>query len=277
MKLGFGNILPAGVSTGTINETTVTITDDDIPFSVTVEFGSSTYSVTEGGEVEVTVVLSEYPERTVTIPLIRTNQGGATDSDYSGVPLSVTFNATETEKTFTVEAAQDNLYEIGESVLLGFENLPTGVTGGTTDEATVTITNVSAQNFLTVNFGVSVYSLPEGGTATITVMLNTAPGSDATIPLTRTNQGGASDSDYSGVPPSVTFNATETEKTFTFMAEQDTDDDDGESVLLGFENLPTGVSAGTTAEATVSITDDDYSGVPSVARSRELRCGLPTP
>ena len=264
VKLGFGNILPAGVSTGTTNETTVTITDDDIPFSVTVEFGSSTYSVTEGGEVEVTVVLSEYPERTVTIPLIRTNQGGATDSDYSGVPLSVTFNATETEKTFTVEAAQDNLYEIGESVLLGFENLPTGVTGGTTDEATVTITNVSAQNFLTVNFGVSVYSLPEGGTATITVMLNTAPGSDATIPLTRTNQGGASDSDYSGVPPSVTFNATETEKTFTFMAEQDTDDDDGESVLLGFENLPTGVSAGTTAEATVSITDDD---VPSVAVS----------
>ena len=264
VKLGFGNILPAGVSTGTTDETTVTITDDDIPFSVTVEFGSSTYSVTEGGEVEVTVVLSEYPERTVTIPLIRTNQGGATDSDYSGVPLSVTFNATETEKTFTVEAAQDNLYEIGESVLLGFENLPTGVTGGTTDEATVTITNVSAQNFLTVNFGVSVYSLPEGGTATITVMLNTAPGSDATIPLTRTNQGGASDSDYSGVPPSVTFNATETEKTFTFMAEQDTDDDDGESVLLGFENLPTGVSAGTTAEATVSITDDD---VPSVAVS----------
>ena len=61
----------------------------------------------------MTVVLSEYPERTVTIPLIRTNQGGATDSDYSGVPLSVTFNATETEKTFTVEAAQDNLYEIG--------------------------------------------------------------------------------------------------------------------------------------------------------------------
>ena len=96
-------------------------------------------------------------------------------------------------------------------MLLGFENLPTGVTGGTTDEATVTITNVSAQNFLTVNFGVSVYSLPEGGTATITVMLNTAPGSDATIPLTRTNQGGASDSDYSGVPPSVTFNGTETD------------------------------------------------------------------
>ena len=257
VKLAFGNTLPTGVSAGTTDEAVVTITDDDIPFSVTVEFGSSTYSVTEGGEVEVTVVLSEYPERTVTIPLIRTNQGGATDSDYSGVPLSVTFNATETENTFTVEAAQDNLYEIGESVLLGFENLPTGVTGGTTDEATVTITNVSAQNFLTVNFGVSVYSLPEGGTATITVMLNTAPGSDATIPLTRTNQGGASDSDYSGVPPSVTFNATETEKTFTLMAEQDTDDDDGESVLLGFENLPTGVRAGTTAEATVSITDDD--------------------
>ena len=45
------------------------------------------------------------------------------------------------------------------------------------------------------------------------------------------------------------------------------DNDDGESVKLGFDNsLPAGVSAGTTNEAIVSITDDD---VPSVEVSFE--------
>ena len=34
-------------------------------------------------------------------------------------------------------------------------------------------------------------------------------------------------------------------------------DDDGESVLLAFGALPTGVRAGATDETTVSITDDD--------------------
>ena len=254
MKLTFGT-LPTGVSAGSTNEAIVSITDDDVPFSVTVEFDSSSYFVIEGGDVEVTVTLSEDPERSVTIPLSTTNQDGASDSDYS-VPPSVTFKATETEKSFTVEAAQDNLEEIGESVKLGFGNLPVGVAGGTTDEATVTIINVLAQNSLSVTFGASMYSLTEGGTAMVAVKLNIAPGSDATIPISTTNQNGASDSDYT-VPPSVTFKATETEKSFTVEAAQDNLEEIGESVKLGFGNLPGGVAVGTTNEATVSITDGE--------------------
>ena len=72
----------------------------------------------------------------------------------------------------------------------------------------------------------------------------------------------ASSSDYSGVPTSVTFNSSETEKEITFAAAQDTIDDDGESVKLAFGNsLPAGVSAGVTDETVVSITDDDIAGV----------------
>ena len=50
----------------------------------------------------MTVTLSADPERTVTIPITKTNQGGATSADYSGVPATVTFNAGETSKTFDV-------------------------------------------------------------------------------------------------------------------------------------------------------------------------------
>ena len=47
--------------------------------------------------------------------------------------------------------------------------------------------------------------------------------------------------DYSGVPPSVTFtDGGELSQTFTITAVDDAGDDDGESILLGFGNVPTG-------------------------------------
>ena len=92
-----------------------------------------------------------------------------------------------------------------------------------------------------------------------------APGSDLIIPLVATNENGASDSDYSGVPASLTFTAEDTEKTFTFAATQDADDDDGERVRLTFGTLPAGVNADANKDAAaVHITDDD---VPSVVVS----------
>ena len=206
--------------------------------------------------MEVTVTLSEEPEREIIIPIRRTNQGGASDSDYRGVPDSLTFNATETSKSFTVEAVQDNLEDIGESVKLRFSStLPAGVTSGTNHEATVSIANGIAQNSLAVNFEVSEYTLTEGDTRMVTVTLSAAPGSEVTIPLVPIGQGGASDSDYKVVPDNVTFNATDTKKSFTFTATDDEEEDDGERVKLTFGTLPGGVSPGTTNETTMTITD----------------------
>ena len=62
----------------------------------------------------------------------------------------------------------------------------------------------------------------------------------------------------------MTFNSGETSQTFSFTAVDDTDDDDGESVVLGFGTLPTDVSAGTTSTARVSITDNDEDGMAPV-------------
>ena len=255
VKLGFG-ALPTDVSAGPISETTVSITDDDVP-TVTANFEQATYTVSEGGTVDVTVTLSEDPEQSVTIPLSTANQGGASDSDYTGVPASVTFSSGETEKTFIFRAVEDNLEDGGESVKLSFGILPDRVSAGTTDEATVSISNSIAQNSLTVAFDFSVQELSEGRMTTVTVRLNIAPGSDVTIPLTKTEQGGASSADYSGVPDSVEFTSEETKQTFDFMATQDDVDDDGKSVKIGFGKLPGGVTVGGTAETIVSITDDD--------------------
>ena len=106
-----------------------------------------------------------------------------------------------------------------------------------------------------VNFGSAAHSVTEGSTVKVEVevTLDVDPERTVTVPLTVTDQDGASPADYSGVPSSVTFDSGEVLKTFTFSATRDDVDDDGESVKLTFGTLPARVSAGTVSESTVNI------------------------
>ena len=108
-----------------------------------------------------------------------------------------------------------------------------------------------------VEFGQGSYTVTEGATQAVTVTLSEDPLQTTTILLTATGQSGATSADYSGVPASVTFNAGQTSRSFTFTATQDTLDDDDESVLLEFGTLPPKVSEGTRGDSTVRIIDDD--------------------
>ncbi len=256
VDLGFGT-LPTGVSSGSTTATTVNLVDNDDP-AVKVSFGASSYNATEGGTAASVVVgLSADPERTVAIPITKSNQGGAANADYSGVPSSVTFTSGETSKTFTVTATDDTDEDDGESVDLGFGTLPTGVSAGSTTATTVNLVD-NDDPAVKVSFGASSYNATEGGTAaSVVVALSVDPERTVAIPITKSNQGGAANADYSGVPSSVTFTSGETSKTFTVTATDDTDEDDGESVDLGFGTLPTGVSAGSTTATTVNLVDND--------------------
>ena len=205
--IGFGT-LPAGVSAGATDETTVSIVDDDDP-TVTVSFGSATYTAAEGSTVMVTVTLSADPERRVTIPITRSNQNGASNSDYSGVPGSVTFNSGDTSKTFTVAATDDTFDDDDEWVRLGFGTLPAGVTGGTQSTARVDIGD-DDDPAVRVSFGRATHTVAEGDDVTVTVSLSADPEREVIILLTTSEQDGASDGDYSGVPANVTFNSGDT-------------------------------------------------------------------
>ena len=248
--------MPTGAFAINPTQATVNITDDDVP-AVTVSFAAATYTAPEGGSVQVKVTLSEAPERQVTVPITKTNQGGTSNSDYSGVPGSLTFGATDTEKTITFTATDDSASDDGESVKLGFGTLPARVSAGTNAEATVSITG-SDVPAVTVSFDESSYTVAEGSTVTVKVKLSADPERSVTIPLSKTNQEDASSADYSGVPTNVTFASGDTEKTFTLSAASDSIDDDDESVKIAFGTLPTGVNPGTKDDTTVSITDDDF-------------------
>ena len=264
VKLTFGS-LPTGVSEDTTKQTVVSITDDDVP-QVTVGFENATYSVSESDDADTTDVaensvtikvrLSADPERTVTVPITKTDQDGASSADYSGVPASVVFNSGDTSKEFTFSATHDTVDDDDEKVKLTFGTLPTRVSEGTTKEAVVSINDDDVPS-VTVSFGATGYTVDEGSTVAVKVKLSKDPERTVTLPLSITHFDGVSGADYSGVPGTVTFQAGDTEKSFSFAATQDTEDDDGEYVLIGFVTLPARVTSAAPSQTTVSITDDD--------------------
>ena len=146
----------------------VTVTDD-APATVRVSFGAGSYTVVEGSSRTVIVTLDADPERTVVIPIETANEGGASDSDYSGVPENVTFDAGDTSKSFDVSAVEDNLSESGERVKLSFGTLPADASAGTPKEAAVSINDRTQGQDLptspTVHFESAAYSVNERDTA----------------------------------------------------------------------------------------------------------------
>ena len=243
---------------------TVNVTDSD---TRNVVLSPTSLTVTEGDDTGVSyaVTLSTQPSDTVTVTI-----GGhsGTDLSISGATLSnsntLTFSTSNwnTAQMVTVKAGHDGNAD-DES-----ETLTHTASGGDyanlTKDLPVTVTD-NAPATVTVSFGAASYTVTEGSSRTVTVTLDADPERTVVIPIEKTNQGGATSADYSGVPQNVTFDSGDTSKSFTFTAAHDTVDDDDESVKLSFgATLPTGVSAGTPATSTVTITDDD---VPSVTVS----------
>ena len=251
------------------SDRTLTITDDDDP-QVAVSYSAATYTATEGGTAaRVTVSLSVDPERQVVIPIRKSHSGGATSSDYSGIPADVTIASGSTSATFTVTATDDSEDDDGESVALSFGTLPDRVTAGSRSIATVKLVDDDDPQ-VTVSYSASTYAATEGGAkATVTVNLSADPERSVTIPLESAPSNGATaqgetGADYSGIPANVTIASGSTSTTFTVAATDDTVDDDDESVALSFGTLPDGVTAGSPATATVNLVDDD---VPPVTAS----------
>ena len=127
------------VTAVTPSASTISITDDDHPI-VEVSFEKDTYDVNEGGSVNVMLMLSEPPGRSVTIQIDKTEMDATTD-DYS-VPGEVRFGPNDTEKSISFRTTQDSISDDDESVRLALSStLPDRVEEGSQSEATVSITD----------------------------------------------------------------------------------------------------------------------------------------
>ena len=231
----------------------------DVP-SVTANFEQSSYNVTEGGDVSIAVTLSADPERSVAIPITTTNQGTATDADYSGVPLEVTFQSGDTEVTFTFTATDDPVDDDGEWVKVTFGALPTGVSEGTTTEATVSITDNDVSG---VTVSETALTVPEGGTAgeTYTVVLDSPPTADVVVTVA-----GHAGTEVTPSPTSLTFTTSNWNDahTVTVKAGDDADTlDDTVTLTHSAASTDSNYEGITIGNVTVTVNDDDTTNTPA--------------
>ena len=229
---------------------TGTITDNDDP-AVTVAFAAGAYTATERGTAAtVTVRLSKDPERTVAIPITDTPGSGVLATDYSGVPGSVAFAAGDTQKTFTVTAADDAVDEDDESVTLGFGALPAGVMAGSPSTAVLTLADNDTRG---VTLSETTLVIDEGTSGTYTVVLDSEPAGGVTV--TPSLSSGDKAVTVSGAL-SFTADNWSTAQTVTVSAEQDPDSVD-DAVVIGHAVAGGDYGANDVEAPDVSVTVDD--------------------
>ena len=253
-----------------------------------VYFDQVEYAAVEGGAgARVTVQLNApwKPERNEALTVYLSDvehEGGAGESDYRGIPDSVTFQPGQTEASFTVTATNDNVDDDGESIYFGIStrsyyddstgtgsfgvNIVSGdpedfedvKTGRGPSAVTVRLTDNNGPTPVTVSYGAIAYTAVEGGAhARVEVRLSEAPGREVLVPLTATPTDGAGTGDYALLTEEVFFEAHQTSVHAAVTAVDDNADDDGESVTMGFGMLPAGVSEGNPASSVVYIEDND--------------------
>ena len=233
--------------------------------SQSVTFGVGSYSVQEGETVEVTVRLSLAPDSPVTIPLTASNEDGATDDDYSGVPANVVFDAGETAATFTFRAVDDNVAEGTERVILGFGTLPSGVNPGTLVTAEVSIEED--------NRGVRITPLAlevmEGGSETYTVVLESEPAGAVTVTV-----GGAA-GDLTVAPEELTFTTLNWSRAQTVTVSAAEDEDSIVDAPMTLTHTVSGGGYGGVAAPDVEVTilENDIPGVTVTPEELEVTEG----
>lgn len=133
--------LPDGYVPGTHATFVLTVVDDDDPI-VSATFGAATASAPEGASVEVTVRLSQAPEREVVLPIVATRGANLAAAEVEGVPASVTFAADETQARFSVSFLDDAAEEGNETLTLTFGTLPFRVnSAGANPQLVLTVTD----------------------------------------------------------------------------------------------------------------------------------------
>ena len=204
-----------------------------------------------GAAAVFTVTLIGASGQDVTAAYATSDGTAVAGSDYTRTSGKLTFAPGETEQTITVPILDDAVSEPAETFTVTLSN-PVNATVAD-DEGTGTIIDA-----VTVSYGAASYTVTEGEFIEVTVVLSAPPGRSVAVPMTHMPDGGAVETDYSGVPENVLFGPSETQKAFAVRAVQDAEDDDGEKVVLGFGGLPPGVTAADPETAIVTIEEDDH-------------------
>ena len=239
----------------TINSLTATEDDDD---TAGVTLSAASLSVPEGGSATYTMRLATLPTQTVYVDLAK-QAGGDGDLTFSPPQLTFTTQGWDLPQRVTVSAAQDT------DAADGTATITHTATSTDSSYSGITIASVSAtedDDDLGVTLSKTSLSVPEGSSATYTVVLDGAPAANVTIAVAKQTGG---DDNLTVSPASLTFSTTNwnTAQTVTVSAAQDGDEANGTATLT-HTVTSTGTdfnSSLTIASVTATEDDDDTPGV----------------
>ena len=241
----------------TVNPTTLALTEQDATA------GSGTY----------TVALAALPGGLVTVSVTSGHAAVTIDSDATPLTRTLTYSATtwNTAQTVTATAVDDN-NPTGETVTV------THAVSGTADatsypttlsltaaNVTVTVTDNDVPGLAVSATDLTTNGVPEGGTATYTVRLNTQPTGPVTVSVSSNNADVPADVDgdaSNGAQTTLTFTTAswETAQAVTVRAGEDAD---AANDAVTWTHDPSGADYETVANAELAFTvnDDETAGI----------------
>ncbi|WP_233423039.1 beta strand repeat-containing protein, partial [Planktothrix agardhii] len=176
-----GGTANLGVDTSNTATFNITIPAPKVNLSTSTNTGSEagTTAITFTATAEGNVVGAQ------TIDLALT--GTASAADFTGaIPTQITIPNGSSTGQVTIKINDDLIAEGTETATLTISNPSTGIALGTTTNQSVTITDNDTAG-ITVTPTTGLTTTEAGGTADFTVVLNSQPTADVTIPLTSSN------------------------------------------------------------------------------------------
>ncbi|MBX7147565.1 hypothetical protein K1X76_00645 [bacterium] len=229
---------------------TITITDDDGSPSLSVNDVSVAENVM-AGKATFTVTLGAASEQSVTVDYATSNGTATAGSDYTAASGTLTFDAGQTTKTFDVTISNDSVDEGNETYTVTLSNATNATISDATGTGTITNDDAATLSVADTTVG------EEDGTATVTVSLSNASSQQVTVNYATSNGTATAGSDYTAASGTLTFEASETSKTFDITIADDSIDEANETITVTLSS-PSGATI-SDATGTVTITDDDAS------------------
>ena len=210
---------------------------------VTVGFAQASYTVAEGGTVEVAVSLSAAHQgvRGITVPVVAAAATTAEAHEFS-VPASVTFAAGERTKRFTLTVNQD-------ASTMTTNSCNSGWRAARRRQRRRHVRDAGRHHRRRRSPGYGQLRLDHlrrgrGSSVSVVVNLDDDPERTIAIPITVGQPGRRFQRRLRRRSVDRDVQQGETTKDFTLTAAQDSVDDDDEGLKLGFGMLPARVSAG---------------------------------
>lgn len=234
---------------------TVSIRDDDAP--PTVQFAGPAQQVAESAHAAtISVTLSSPSGRSVKVNYNSTPGTAAVGSDYTAASGVLTFNPGEGSKIITLPVLNDTVDETNETVNVTL-SAPTNATLGGNKTTQVTI--VDDDTAPIAAFTTATFAVNEGETkGVIKIQLTSSATSPLSVGYTIHDGTAALGQDYQGNPTgTVTFNSGESNKSIEIPINNDSIDEEDETVTVALSNPTSGLQLSEAANATLVIKDND--------------------